>query len=140
VKVDRVSKTLTFVTNENYKLHPCRVEFPDESEQFLTLLEIRPKVFGWMQKIESIKELRVFRLRDNKLVYSMRYVGYRAIEIQHLIEFPVLDIEYHEDAKPKEIVYLRNGFALMKSGEVISSGTVKYTLNLNEDFPLLAVT
>jgi len=44
----------------------------------------------------------------------------------------VVEIEYHETAKPKEVVFLRNGFALMKSGDVLSAGVVNYTLNLRE--------
>jgi len=83
--------------------------------------------------MESIKELNVFRLRDNKLVYSMSHAGSRSIAIHHLIQFPVIEIEYHETDKPKEVMFLRNGFALMKSGDVLSEGVVNYTLNLRED-------
>jgi hypothetical protein len=91
-----------------------------------------------MRQMTTIQELRVFRLRDDKLVYSMKSEGPRSIAIQHLIQFPVVEIEYHEDDEPREVVFLRNGFALLKSGEVRSAGTVNYTLNLRPDLPLSA--
>jgi hypothetical protein len=138
VKLDRVSKTLGFITNEPYRLHPCRVEMLDGTELFLTVGEIGSKVLQWMGQMESIQDLKVFRLQDDRLVYSMRYVGHRSIAIQHLIQFPVIEIEYQEQDHPREVVFLRNGFALLKSGDVLSAGTVKYTLNLEEGVGLLA--
>lgn len=138
VKADRMSRTFLFVTNERYTLHPCRVEFADGTNLFLTVGEVRAKVLEWMLKMESIKKLNVFRLRDGKLVYSMSHVGPRLIEIHHQIQFPVVEIEYHELEKPKEVVLLRNGFALMKSGDVLSAGLVSYTLNLREDLAVAA--
>lgn len=132
-KADLVSKTIRFITNQPYTLHPCRVEFFNGTELFLTVGEVGSKVLEWMQQMESIKELKVVRLRDEKLVYSMSHVGHRSIQVCHLIQFPVAEIEYQEVEHPKEVVFLRNGFALMKSGDILSEGTVNYTLNLRDD-------
>jgi hypothetical protein len=132
-KVDRVDKTISFVTNERYKLHPCRVHFADGTDLYLTAGEVGSRVFDWMRQMTKIEELRVFRLRDDKLVYSMKSVGVGTISFQHLIQFPIVEIEYHEDDEPREVIFLRNGFAMMKSGEVLSAGTVNYTLNLRPD-------
>lgn len=137
-KFDRVSKTVGFITNERYILHPCRVEMSDGTELFLTVGEVGSKVLEWMGQMESIQDLRVYRLQDDRLVYSMSHAGHRSIAIQHLIQFPVVDIEYQEQDHPKEVVFLRNGFALMKSGDVLSGGTVNYTLNLREGLNLKA--
>lgn len=138
VKVDRVSKIFRFVTNDRYTLHPCRIEFADGTNLFLTVGEVGAKILKWMQKMESIKELKVFRLRDNKLVYSMSHAGPRSVHIHHLIQFPVIEIEYQEIESPKDVMFLRNGFALMKSGKILSAGVVNYTLNLREDFVVAA--
>jgi hypothetical protein len=131
--IDSVAKTIGFVTNERYTLHPCRVCFGNRADLFATLGEIRSKMFDWICQMKGIQELRVFRLRDNKLVFSMKNESPGDIAFHHLIQFPVLDIEYHQEDKPKEVVFLRNGFAILQSGEVHSKGVLSYTLNLRKD-------
>ncbi len=66
IKVDRLSKAVGFVTNERYTLHPCRVTFADRPDLRLTAGEIGARVVEWMQSMESIKALRVYRLRDDR--------------------------------------------------------------------------
>ncbi len=132
VKLDRVSKTLGFITNQRYTLHPCRVAFANRPELLLTAGEVGSRVLEWMQQMESLQDLRVYSLRDNRLVYSMTRAGHRSVAIQHLIQFPIVDIEYQEEDGPREVVYLRNGFALLKSGDILSKGTVDYILNLRD--------
>lgn len=131
IKVDQVAKTIGFVTNERYTLHPCRVQLADGTELFLTVGEVRSKFWDWFREMPKIREVRVFSLRDNKLVFSMESAGPRAVSFQHLIQFPVIEIEYREEDEPREVLFLRNGFALMKSGKVLSAGTVNYTLNIS---------
>lgn len=131
VVADRVSRNLTFVTNEPYKLHPCEVRIKDQEPICLCASEVESHVYSWLQKMELHIDIEVFSLRDRKTVLRLKHVEGNRIFVEQSINFPSIQLDFHAHNVKDEYIYIRNGFALMASGAVHSTGIASYEMRLN---------
>lgn len=128
VRADLVANTFTFLTNEPYLLHPCEVTFDQQAPIYLCAIEVAAKIYKWLGEMEAHRSVEVVSLRDRKIALRLEHLGGAKVSVQQLISFPLMQLEFHAHNVP-EVIYLRNGFALMASGAIHSKGVVSYEVN-----------
>ena len=131
VQADLRDRALTFVTNEPYLLHPCEVTVGEQTPMFLFATEVSERLFEWMEEIDHHKKIEVFSIRDRRVVLQLTHISENRIAIEQAIKFPLMQMEFHASNVPGEVIFIRNGFALMGSGAIHSDGIASYELNFN---------
>jgi hypothetical protein len=129
VRADLVDRKFTFLTNEPYLLHPCEVNFHHQPSLRLCAIEVAARLSSWLDEIEVHKAIEVVSLRDRAVALRLEHIEGEKVSVKQMISFPLMELEFHAHNVP-EVIYLRNGFALMESGAIHSKGVVSYEVTL----------
>ena len=103
----------------------------EQTPLFLFATEVSEKLFEWMAEIGHHKKIKIFSIRDKRVVLQLTHVNENRIAIEQAIKFPLMQMEFHASNVPGEVIFIRNGFALMASGAIHSDGIASYELNFN---------
>ena len=105
--------------------------FREQAPVLLLAIEASEQLFEWMEQIEHHKKVEVFSIRDRRVVLQLTHAGENRISVEQAIKFPLMQLEFHASNVPGEVIFLRNGFALMASGAIHSEGVASYEMNFN---------
>jgi hypothetical protein len=130
--VDLVEKHFTFLTNERMLLIPYHVEIGSTKPRTLfgVQLEKEELLISFLQDIDKFKTIKVFFYGSNKLAMEAEYVSGRNIILKHDIAYPGFNSELLQNKDNSPHIWIRNGIALTKEGEIIRSGIVTYNMEL----------
>jgi len=132
VKADLYDRTMTFVTNEPYLLHPCAVRVGKLPERLLFVREIEEdsNLHQWIRDIAFHKSIEIYSLQLRRTAMQINHIEGLRVSIEQATGFPVCQLEFHAENVPGEVIYFQNGVVLMQSGAVHTSGSVSYEFTL----------
>lgn len=127
VMADNKTNEARFLTNERVLVVPYRVKPGSQQPQicFGTELEREGLLEQHLRDLPRIKTLTVMGYKSSHIWMRARHIEGLRIELEQDIRFPVLQAELCGDSEDDPFVWVRNGFALTKKGEVIDHGTVR---------------
>ena len=128
-RFDKTERSFTFVSNQPYLLHICQVRVGTQAPTLMCLIEIESKMVSedWIGSIERHKSVEVQSLQNRRHFMRIQHIEQDRFTVTQSVGLPLTMLEFHPTDKPKEILYLRNGFLLTASGEVRTQGEI--TLN-----------
>jgi hypothetical protein len=135
VIADKKDRRARFLTNERVLVVPYRLRILGRQPQlyFGTELEKEGILCTHLKALPQIKKLMVLAYQDSHVWMSAEHIEGNRIKMQVDVRFPVLTLELCRDCKEDPVVWVRNGVALTKEGEVIHNGTVTYEALLGND-------
>ena len=128
---DVKDKTLTFITNQRFLLQPCQIKFGSGSSITLCVIEIErdQHLLKWMHNIEQLKGVYILALSNGELLMKLEHLGQKRLNVTQKIGFPITALNLSTDGQ-KDDLWIRNGIAMKKSGEIYTKGTFTYQCEL----------
>ena len=126
IMCDGQDKSVTFVTNQRFKLFPIVVAFGNGKRMHLFAIELekRDYLVNWLYHVKDLQGVQVFGKSADDLCMKIEYVAYKKIRLTQKVGFPVFAFHLTSDGQSKNDVWMHNGFVMTKSGEVHTSGTL----------------
>ena len=126
--VDMKDRRGKFLTNERVLVVPYRLQIGNEEPllYFGTALEKEGVLLTHLHDLPQIKRLRVMAYRDSRVLMDVEHVGGNRMKMKFDVGFPVLSSQLCGDGEDDPFIWIRNGVALTKDGEVIYNGTVTF--------------
>lgn len=123
---DKNSKRVKFLTNERVLAVPYRLRIGEDKPQFCfgTELEQEGLLVKHFRDLPRIKTLTVMAYKGSHVWMRAEHIKGTEITMEQDIRFPVLTAELCGDSEHAPLIWLRNGVALTKDGQVIHNGTV----------------
>jgi hypothetical protein len=124
IRADRVSKELTFVTNQPYLLLPCEVRLGKEEPRRLFVIEIEQvrNLKSWLADLERHKVIEIRSLANPRHFMLITHMAPGYMAVKQTLGLPITALEIHPVDNPKERIFIRNGIWLSSSGEVLTEG------------------
>ncbi len=132
VIADLKENHFTFLTNERILLIPYHVEIGSSKPRTLfgVQLEKEEMLISYFKNIDKFKAIKVFFYGTNRIAMEAEYVSGRNIILKHDISFPGFKSELMQNKGDSPHIWIRNGIALTKKGQIIRSGIVTYNMEL----------
>ena len=132
VIVDLKEKHFTFLTNERMLLIPYHVKIGATKARTLfgMQLEVENFLISFLKDIDKSKTIKIFFYGSNKIAMEAEYVKGRNIILKHDISFSGFKSELMQNKGDSPVIWIRNGIALTKEGEIIRSGIITYDMEL----------
>jgi hypothetical protein len=129
---DKIENKLTFVTNQRLLLQVCRVQFNNQAEKHLCVIEIEKEenLLTWLKNIKKHKKILIRSAVTNEILMRIEHIKKKTIKVRQKVGFPITAIDLKVDEGDASYLWFRNGMGLTKEGEVFDSGTLNYTSNL----------
>jgi len=132
--IDNLARRGTFLTNERVLVWPYRVMLGAKKPRILfgTQLENEQLLNVYLLKLPQIGTVTIRSWKDNTQLMRAEYLGENRLKIEYEIRFPLITCELGGDNDGPVEVWVRNGIALTKDGQVIRNGTVTIEATLPE--------
>lgn len=129
---DQLDKKFTFLTNQKVLLQVCKIEFEDQPEKHLCVLEIEREenLISWLKNIQKHKSISIKSEITNEILMRIEHVKNKTIKVSHKVGFPITAIDLKVDEGDASYLWFRNGIGLTKEGDVFDSGVLNYTCEL----------
>jgi hypothetical protein len=123
---DMKERRARFLTNERVLVVPYRLQIGDQEPKlyFGTALEKEGVLLTHFRNLPRIGRLRVMAYRCDRLLLVVEHDGGNKMKMTLDVGFPVLTSELCGNGEDDPMIWLRNGVALTRDGEVIHNGTV----------------
>lgn len=127
--IDACERKAYFLTNERILVIPYRVKVGERRPctMFGTDLEKGGFLINGLKKLEQLKSITVFAWNSKTVLMRAEHMYRDIVRIQHDLKFPIFTAELRAS---QETIWIRNGIALTKAGEVSHNGTVKYDVKI----------
>ena len=93
-------------------------------------LETESLLMSFLKDIDKSKTIKIFFWGTQKIAMEAEYICGRDIILKHDISFSGFKSELMENKDDSPAIWIRNGIALTKEGEIKKSGTVTYNIEL----------
>ncbi len=124
--LDKKSRRGKFLTNEQLLLQPYRVKLGSQRSQLLFGIELhRGRLIDLMANIRQHKRVRISAWNGPEQM-SIEHRGENRIAVRQDIRFPITSCELSKEAADGRFIWVRNGIALTRDGEVIRTGELNY--------------
>lgn len=128
---DAKDNRATFVTNQRLMLQPCEVRFGTRDPVNLCVIEIEQEyLLSWLKNLEDLKTVEIVACSNAKTLMRIEHVSTKKSKITQALGFPVTAIDASSKGNGIDDIWVRNGVALSKTGEVLTSGTFSYNCEL----------
>jgi hypothetical protein len=129
---DAKDNKATFVTNQRFMLQPCEVRFGTRGPVKLCVIEIEQEhnLLNWLKNLEDLKTVEILACSNAKTLMKIEHVSTKKVKITQALGFPVTAIDASFKGNGIDDLWVRNGVALSKTGEVLTSGTFSYICEL----------
>lgn len=128
---DATDNRATFVTNQRLMLQPCEVRFGTRDPVKLCVIEIEQEhLLNWLKRLEDLKTVEIVACSNAKPLMRIEHISTKKAKITQALGFPVTSIDASSKGNGIYDLWLRNGVALSKTGEVLTSGTFSYSCEL----------
>lgn len=130
--VDMKENHLTFLTNERMLLYPYHVKIGASKPRTLFGIQLEREnlLISFLKDIDKSKTIKIFFWGTHKIAMEAEYICERDIILKHDISFPGFKSELIVNKGNSPAIWIRNGIALTKEGEIIKSGIVTYNAEL----------
>jgi hypothetical protein len=130
---DRKDNVATFLTNEQCLVVPYLVAIGDEEPRLLFGTElVEDKLIAQLiWNLPTTKKLAVVRCSDERSMLVAKHIEGKRVKLERDITFQLLPAELCIDESDKTYVWVRNGLALTRDGDVIHSGILSTELTLS---------
>ena len=123
IVIDKVDKTLTFITNEKLLLEPCIVTGNNLNDEHLCLLEIDHLYLKQLlENISTYKSIDIISGIDKRLLINIKYISYKKIEVTQAFGVPVFSMDFDVKEGAASYFWIRNGIMLTKEGDIKTEG------------------
>lgn len=131
--IDKKSNLLSFLSNEPLLLHPYRLKVGDSLDELKFGLDIhRGDLLNLIRDIDLYKKIIITSWENDTLMFQAISCGFREVIITQNIKFPFCVCNLQSDNSTIDDVWIRNGFALSKGGEIIDHGELTAQVLLSE--------
>jgi len=132
--VDLKDRTATFLSNEKIRVTPYMVAIGDEPPRLLFGTELLADrlIERLFWDLPTTKRLVVVRCSDERPMLLASHLTGRRVAVKMDVTFPVLSAEFCAAQGDKTFIWLRNGVALTRDGEVIDAGLVSAEMTLSQ--------
>lgn len=132
VKADALDKTLTFITNQTFLLQTCEVRVGTKNPVELCVIEIEKDghFLDWQQNISQYKFVEVLARSSREVLMQIELAGERRAKVTQALGFPITAINMSTQEVGADDIWMSNGMALTKAGELHTSGTLSYYYDL----------
>lgn len=132
VILDLESKLARFVTNQQCLLQPCIVTFANSDPQVLCCIEIEKSanLLYWLHNAEELGRIDILSYTTKESLMIIEPDGPKRVRVQQKIGFPVTAINMATDGSKKDNLWFRNGYVLIKNGEIHTEGCFSYDIEL----------
>jgi len=116
----------TFFSDEKMLLHPYHVYVGAKKPRVLFGTELwKGQLIGLIRELPKTKSLRI-KGWDGRPMVDLQADGRKGCHGKVDISFPPMSFELHKEEGHPVFIWVRNGIALTREGEVIHGGTVTY--------------
>lgn len=124
--VDLKENHFTFLTNERMLLNPYHVKIGASKPRTLFGIQLERENFliSFLKNINKSKTIKIFFWGTHNIAMEAEYICGRNIILKHDISFPGFTAELMGNKGDSPAIWIRNGIALTKEGEIIKSGIV----------------
>lgn len=122
--LDNLDRRATFLTNERVLVHPYRVYLGRKRPRIIFGKDLEKDLMpSYVQKIEEHKTI-VVQSWEKRKMFRAEHTGKNEFTMDIDIGFQPCYLELNgDDGKPS--LWIRNGLGLVKTGEILRSGTVR---------------
>ena len=122
VVIDKVDKTLTFITNEQFLLEPCIV-IGNGLNDHLCLLEIdQIYLRQLLENISTHETIDIVSSIDKRLLINIKYLSNKKIEVTQALGVPIFSMDFDVKEGDASYFWIRNGIMLTKEGNIETEG------------------
>ena len=126
VIVDKKERRARFLTNERVLVIPYRLKIGEQEPQLYFGIELGKEgvLLRLFRELPQIKTLTVMAYRDSRVLMHVEHIEGNRMKMEYNVGFPVFNSELCGEGKDKPLIWVRNGVALTKGGEVLYDRTV----------------
>lgn len=124
--VNRRSQKVTFLTADRLLTTPYRVKIGTARPKlfFGTELNANNTLYHMFQDLPQTRRLRIEAWRSQQHLLTAEHVDKSCYHVTQSVRCDLLSLELCEDSPESPVVWVRNGLALTKTGEVIDDAEI----------------
>jgi len=130
--LNRKEKHLKFLTNQKLLVKPYLLQRDSEAHEIIfgKDLEENSTFLSNLFGAKNFHICRIFNYKKTEEFFTATKIDNSTLKISHNIKFPYFQYELVPDDKDIDYLWIRNGFALTKDGDVVTNGTLDYELEI----------
>ena len=129
---DGLIGSITFLTNERVLVCPYSVQLGGKKPRILFGAELEAgRLSEYLKGLATYKTI-VIRSHDKRLTMRAEIQPGNGYKLEHSLHFPIFKSELCKDEGTPILMWVRNGLAVTRDGEVIRDGVVTYEGSISE--------
>ena len=127
---------MSFVTNQRYMLTPYIIEIENTDKEVLCGIEIEKKdlIVQWIRNSKTNKTIKIINAENGMETLAATRSKGKTVYITQNIKSPFFQYDLAEEKGKKPYLWVRNGMMLLNDGTIQTSGTLKATLELRDEY------